>query len=292
MSNTHDPDFITHIQNEYNYSEAFMADTHNLQRTLFTEMINRIPDNISTPPEVWGPCFKRMYLKVLQIQLKCVHFLGGMYSHLVLPPSPKVEIEKSLILTFGSQRLYYQYIPVKKEYPVLCRKRICLIPKVKVKLSNDRPLCSGYVHVGTCRISPDHRFLAYTIDVSGDERFLLQVKNLERGTIIPTLRIEDVVSLAWAQDSCTLFYTVYVIDANNPKDGLRKIHDRVSGVQFFLEHHKGFFYILTNAPLASENELLDRKYYLARCCVDDVQSTSWQVIFLLIFSEGGTMGGS
>ncbi|XP_071708957.1 uncharacterized protein [Rutidosis leptorrhynchoides] len=73
---------------------------------------------------------------------------------------------------------------------------------------------------------------------------------------------------------------VYVIDANNPKDGLRKIHDRVSGVQFFLEHHKGFFYILTNAPLASGKELLDGKYYLARCCIDDVQSTSWQKLIV------------
>ncbi|XP_071705772.1 uncharacterized protein [Rutidosis leptorrhynchoides] len=306
MSNTHDPDFISYIQSENNYTEAFMADTHNLQRTLFTEMINRIPDKISTPPEVWGPW------------------------------------------------LYYQYIPEKKEYPVLCRKLAVTSSNwVKHMINNaTRGFVSeeilldwneiadeyGYVHVGSCRISPDHRFLAYTIDVTGDERFILQVKNLERGTIIPTLRVEDVVSLAWAQDSCTLFYTVcdqsqrpyrvqyitfgsnpvsdvivytekdssfcvditstkdgkfisvnsnsrtssevYVIDANNPKDGLRKIHDCVSGVQLFLEHHKGLFYILTNAPLACEKELLVGKYYLARCCVDDVQSTSWQKLIV------------
>ncbi|XP_071706770.1 uncharacterized protein [Rutidosis leptorrhynchoides] len=176
MSKTHDPDFISYVQNENNYTEAFMADTHNLQRTLFTEMINRIPDKISTPPEVWCPW------------------------------------------------LYYQYIPEKKEYPVLCRKlAVASANWVKHMINNaTRGFVSeeilldwneiadeyGYVHVGTCRISPDHRFLAYTLDVTGDERFFLQVKNLGRGTIIPTLRVEDVVSLAWAQDSCTLFYTV------------------------------------------------------------------------------------
>lgn len=62
--------------------------------------------------------------------------------------------------------------------------------------------------MGTCRVSPNHHFLAYTIDITGEERFILQVKDLRSGTIIPALRIEDVVSLAWGQDSCTLFYTL------------------------------------------------------------------------------------
>lgn len=62
--------------------------------------------------------------------------------------------------------------------------------------------------MGTCRVSPDHNFLAYTIDVTGEEHFLLQVKDLQCGTHIPSLRVENVVSLAWAQDSHTLFYTL------------------------------------------------------------------------------------
>lgn len=55
MSNIHDPDFINYIHLENNYCEAFMADTHKLQSTLFSEMINRLPNQISTPPERWGP---------------------------------------------------------------------------------------------------------------------------------------------------------------------------------------------------------------------------------------------
>ncbi|GJY49801.1 hypothetical protein Tco_0439757, partial [Tanacetum coccineum] len=55
---------------------------------------------------------------------------------------------------------------------------------------------------------------------------------------------------------------VYIIDANNPKDGLPKVHDRVLGVQLFLEHHKGFLYILTDAHSYDENELLDGNYKL------------------------------
>lgn len=64
------------------------------------------------------------------------------------------------------------------------------------------------MHVGTCRISPDHLYLAYTLDTKGNERFMLQIKDLRSGCIIPNVRVDDVVSLAWAQDGRTLFYTL------------------------------------------------------------------------------------
>ena len=68
-------------------------------------------------------------------------------------------------------------------------------------------MVAGYVHVGTCRVSPDHNFLAYTVDVTGSEEFMLQVKDLRTGFVLPNLQVRGVVSLAWARDSSTLFYT-------------------------------------------------------------------------------------
>lgn len=65
----------------------------------------------------------------------------------------------------------------------------------------------GYVHVSTCRVSPDNNFLAYTLDSTGSEQFMLQIKDLRSGCIIPKLQVNGVVSVAWAQDGCTLFYT-------------------------------------------------------------------------------------
>lgn len=61
--------------------------------------------------------------------------------------------------------------------------------------------------MGTCRVSPDHHFLAYTLDITGGEQFMLQIKNLQSGCILPK-RVDGVVSLVWAQDGSTLFYTV------------------------------------------------------------------------------------
>lgn len=67
---------------------------------------------------------------------------------------------------------------------------------------------AGYVHVGTCRISPDHNFLAYTLDITGSERFMLQIKDLRSGCVVSNIQVDGVVSLAWAQDGNTLFYTI------------------------------------------------------------------------------------
>uniref|UniRef100_A0A3N7FR26 Prolyl endopeptidase n=1 Tax=Populus trichocarpa TaxID=3694 RepID=A0A3N7FR26_POPTR len=73
---------------------------------------------------------------------------------------------------------------------------------------------------------------------------------------------------------------VYVIDATNPLDGLQRVRERVSGVRYFLEHHYGVFYILTNAPLSESEDRLDGNYYLAQCQVGDIQSSDWQNIIL------------
>lgn len=59
MRNTNDPDFIDYLNQENSYAQAFMADTENLRRTLFSQMKNRMPARISTPPERWGPWFVR-----------------------------------------------------------------------------------------------------------------------------------------------------------------------------------------------------------------------------------------
>lgn len=176
MCNTNDPDFLNYLNQENSYAQAFMADTGSLQRTLVAEMKNRMPSKVSTPVECFGPW------------------------------------------------LYYEYIPEGKEYPVLCRRLQTnkpgwaekILSYVKAEFRREEILLDwnevaekhGYVHVGQCRISPDHNFLAYTLDATGSEQFMLQIKDLRNGCIIPMAPENGIVSLAWAQDCKTLLYTI------------------------------------------------------------------------------------
>ncbi|KAG7589464.1 Peptidase S9A N-terminal domain [Arabidopsis suecica] len=291
MKNTEDTDFVDFLKRENSYAQAFMADTETLRRDLVSEMKTRIPEEIFTPPERWG------------------------------------------------QWLYRQYIPKGKEYPLLCRR----LEKVKTNwLSglfrggeaeeeevvldwNQIAEQFGYVHVGVCRVSPDHNYLAYTVDPQGGERFILQIKDLRTGRLVPRLEVDGVVSLAWALDGVTLFYTVtdenqrphrvvvtnvesdgrddavvfterdssfcvditttkdgkfvYIVNADKPMAGLQRTRERVPGVQCFLEHHNGFFYILTNSPSNAISEWSGEGYYLTRCLVEEIEASDWQTVF-------------
>lgn len=70
------------------------------------------------------------------------------------------------------------------------------------------------------------------------------------------------------------------MDAANLKDGLWPVRKRVPGVQYFLEHHHGFFYILNNSPLGNVRSV-SKGYHLASCRAEKSLMSSWQVRLLM-----------
>ncbi len=103
---------------------------------------------------------------------------------------------------------YYTRTVEGKQYPIYARKRGSFESSEEVYLDQNQ-LAEGkaYLTLGVTTISPDHRFLAFTVDTTGSEHFTLMVKDLATGTILPD-RIPDVhFSVAWAADNRTLFYT-------------------------------------------------------------------------------------
>ncbi|KAK4763056.1 hypothetical protein SAY86_008824 [Trapa natans] len=234
MRDTNNPAFVHHLHEENSYAEAFMADTIDVQSRMASEMKNRLPTNISSPPERWGPW------------------------------------------------LYYQNIPDGKEFPVLCRRlepdkagwAASVLDYVRGQTGKEEILLDwneiaehhGYVHVGTCRVSPNHRYLAYTIDINGSEWFKLQIKDLRTGCILPNLQAEGVVSLAWAQDSCTLFYTVADknqrpfrvlcadVEAPNNSDGMNVFTESDSGFCVDITATKDGKFITVNSNSRTSSE--------------------------------------
>ncbi|KAK6157759.1 hypothetical protein DH2020_012007 [Rehmannia glutinosa] len=180
MSDINDPDFISYINQENAYAEAFMRDTEETQKILYSEMVSRMPSKITTPPERWGPCF----YESLRI---------GKYG---------CEVQFNLNYVDRSERI---------------------------------------------------QFTAET--------------NSNCWTNTQAYFIEN-------HDS------VYVINATNPQDGLQRFCKRVSGVQYFLEHHSGNFYVLTNAPTSKDENFSGNGYYLAICRNEDAQSANLKNIIM------------
>ena len=65
---------------------------------------------------------------------------------------------------------------------------------------------SEFFALGTFDVTPDTHRLAYSVDLTGDERFTLRVKDLRTGELLPD-EIPDVFyGSAWSLDGSTLFY--------------------------------------------------------------------------------------
>ncbi|KAG9440773.1 hypothetical protein H6P81_020938 [Aristolochia fimbriata] len=169
------------MEQEEKYTEAVMADTDRLQRKLLSEMAPRMASPLSTPPVRWGPW------------------------------------------------LYYRRVEEGKQFPVLCRRSATLNEefisynepsagfdftsgrRIEVKLldyNEEAERFGGYAYEELSEVSPDHRFLAYTMYDKDNDCFTMSVRDLALGNLCDKPRADRVANLAWAADGKTLLYSV------------------------------------------------------------------------------------
>lgn len=105
---------------------------------------------------------------------------------------------------------YYRRFAVGGQHPILCRYPTDSDDKAEEILLNGDAEAAGlkYLNLTTSHHSPDHRVLAYAVDLNGSEYFTIRFKDLATGA-----RLDDEIpnthgSFAWANDSRTVFYTV------------------------------------------------------------------------------------
>ena len=102
---------------------------------------------------------------------------------------------------------YYHRWEAGRQYEIFCRRHISSDAPEEILLDcNQIALEQNYCELGTFKVSPDHRWLAYTIDTKGNERYWLHFRNLETGKDL-SYHIENVHSrIQWANDSRTVLY--------------------------------------------------------------------------------------
>jgi oligopeptidase B len=99
---------------------------------------------------------------------------------------------------------------------------------------------NAYFDLGDAEHSPDHRYLAWAVDVRGSEYFEIRVRDLQTGADIETVAPESAGDFTWAADSRTLFW-VWRDDNNRPN---RVYRSRVGGgdpALVYEEADPGFF---------------------------------------------------
>ncbi|MEQ1352400.1 MAG: S9 family peptidase [Candidatus Acidiferrum sp.] len=103
---------------------------------------------------------------------------------------------------------YYTRTEAGKQYPIYCRKKGSMDAKEEILL-DENELAKGqkFMSVRVFAVSDDGNLLAYTTDNTGFRQYILAVKDLRTGKMLPD-HAERVGSVVWANDNKTIFYTV------------------------------------------------------------------------------------
>jgi oligopeptidase B len=166
---------------------------------------------------------------------------------------------------------YYSRSETGKQYGIFCRKKGSLDAKEEVLL-DENELAKGqkYLRIGTLSVSRDHQLLAYSTDTNGSETYLLRIKSLETGALLPDEIKNCGGSFAWANDNKTFFYD-QLDDARRPYKALKHVLGtsvnqdptvyEEQDARFFLEISKSrnekLIFVSVESELSSEVRFLD-----------------------------------
>jgi oligopeptidase B len=181
LANKDDPDTIAYLKAENAFTEAATAPLAGLRETLFNEIKNRTQEtDLSVPVRKGGYWY---YNRMVEGQQYAIHCRVAADPAVTDPPS-----------TVDGAALPGEEI-----------------------LLDGNALAEGheFFALGTFDVSPDGRWLAYSTDFVGEERFTLRVKDLSTGTVLPDTLPNTHYGSAWSLDASTLFY-ITVDDAWRP----------------------------------------------------------------------------
>ncbi|MDN5849455.1 MAG: S9 family peptidase [Nitrococcus sp.] len=168
---------------------------------------------------------------------------------------------------------YYTRTRAGSEYPVFCRRRGSPAPQGAEEIILDaNQLAAGheYFALESVQVSPDHRYLAYSEDLDGSERYALRIRDLHSGQTLDAVTAQTSGAVAWANDSRTLIYVLLDL-ARRPYRVMRHRlgEERSADIEVLREEDAAYFasvgktkdqrYLLVNlaSNITSEVHLLD-----------------------------------
>ncbi len=172
LRDKHDPDVVAHLTAENEYAGAVTAHLEPLRQAIFTEIRTRTQEtDLSVPVrhDRWW-----YYSRTVQGRQYAAHCRVHVDVAVGRPrPEPGASPEGEQVLLDGNAEAEGQ----------------------------------EFFSLGALEVSPEGRLVAYAVDVAGDERFALRVKDLETGQVLDDAVSDIGYGVAWSLDGCHLFYT-------------------------------------------------------------------------------------
>ena len=104
---------------------------------------------------------------------------------------------------------YYTRFEEGSEYPVYGRRYLSLDAPEEILLDANL-LAAGrtFLRIGVFKNSPDHRWLAYSVNTDGSETYTIHIVNLVTGEELPETIPNTYYALEWANNSQTFLYNI------------------------------------------------------------------------------------
>ena len=131
-----------------------------------------------------------------------------------------------------------------RSYPIHCRGRSADTATDELVLDQNRE-ASGheFFDVGAFEVSPDHRLVAWSADVSGDEHYTLRIRDIaHQHDLVDELHDTTWAGVAWSSDGTHLFY----VEADEQERPYRVMRHRLGtpqsdDVEVFVDHDERFY---------------------------------------------------
>jgi oligopeptidase B len=172
LADSSDPETIAYLKAENRYTDALTERLEPLRDAIFGEIKARTQESDLSVPVRKGGWWH--YTRTVEGQQYPVHCRRAVREGEVIPP-----------MAAGG-------LPLDGEEVLLD--------------GNELAAGSSFFALGAFRLSADQRWLAYSTDFAGDERFTLRVKDLSTGATLPDEIPGTYYGCAWSADGQYLFY--------------------------------------------------------------------------------------
>ena len=170
LNDRENEDVISYLNRENDYAKSVMADSSELEKQLFDEMVGRIKqDDVSVPVEDRGYVYYRKFKTGEQYPIFC-------------------------------RKLADPNAPDGQRAETSAAEQVILDVN---QLAKDQPYCN----VASAEVSDDNRLLAYTVDLVGRRQYTVVVKNLETGEQVGEKLLGVNGQIEWCADNQTILYT-------------------------------------------------------------------------------------
>lgn len=172
LRNKDDPEVIEHLEAENAYAEAMTSHLEPLRARIFDEIKSRTQEtDLSVPAAYRGWWYYSRTFEGRQYAAQC---------------------RVRRVVGRGRPRLEQGISPEGEQ--------VLLDGNVEAEGHE-------FFSLGAFEVSPDGRRIAYAVDVEGDERFALRVKDIETGEVIDDAVTQIGYGAVWSLDGAHLFYT-------------------------------------------------------------------------------------